>query len=513
MTKDIPEEQLRKAADFIAGNMGLRFPKESRRDLKRGINAAARELGFEDGGSYIAWLLTSKPSKCQIEILAGHLTVSETYFFRDKALFKALEERILPEFIELRRKSGKHLRIWSAGCSSGEEPYSIAILLNKMLPDLGDWHITILATDINMRFLQKAAGGVYREWSFRNVEPGIKETFFSRNSDGLFSLRRRFEEMVTFSYLNLVENTYPSLANNTNAMDFIFCRNVLMYFVRESARKVIGNFNRALIEGGYLIVGPSESSIPSGSQFEAVSATGTILFQKTASPKADAFCRRILEPPKIPFESASDVIDAAAPDLPKPADVIPEQHDRRKERRSQEKSETGGRDELYMEASALYEGGCYPEAVKKVEKLISQDPSDANCLALLARIYANWGRLAEALEWCRKAVRKEKLHAGHHFLMATILQESGRIEDAVVSLKKTLYLDPAFIPAHVSLGNIVRKSGRRKESEKHFRNALSLLASKRPDEVLPESGGINAQRMMEIIQAMQQQGETREVAE
>ena len=159
--------------------------------------------------------------------------------------------------------------------------------------------------------------------------------------------------------------------------------------------------------------------------------------------------------------------------------------------------------DLQQEATALYEGGCYPEAVEKTEKLLSQNPTHSEGLALLARIYANWGKLDKALEWCEKAITAEKLHAGYHYLMSNILQELGRKEDAVVSLNRTLYLDPKFILAYVALGNISRKSGKIKESVKHFENALSLLNLKRPEDILPESEGINAQRLTEMIKTMQ----------
>jgi chemotaxis protein methyltransferase CheR len=160
------------------------------------------------------------------------------------------------------------------------------------------------------------------------------------------------------------------------------------------------------------------------------------------------------------------------------------------------------RQDLQQEALALYDAGCYPEAVEKTETLLSQNPSDVKGLALLARIYANWGKLGQALKWCEKAIIAEKLNAGCHYLMATILQELGRTEDAVTSLKRTLYLDPKFILAYVALGNISKKCGKSKESEKHFDNALLLLNSRRPEEILPESEGLTAERLVEIIRAM-----------
>ena len=159
----LPEALLTQAGEFISGCMGLYFPKARRKDLERGLRSVAPEFGFEDPEACIRWLISSTLSKSQIEVLAGHFTVGETYFFRDKRTFAFLEEKGLPELIELRRTTGKYLRIWSAGCCTGEEPYSLAILLHKILGDAKDWNITILATDINPVFLKKASAGIYGE--------------------------------------------------------------------------------------------------------------------------------------------------------------------------------------------------------------------------------------------------------------------------------------------------------------------------------------------------------------
>ncbi len=153
------EENLERLAAFVASRMGLWFPKERRRDLEQGLNSAARDLDFEDSEACLEWLLSSPLKRSHIEVLASHLTVGETYFFRDKKIFQLLEQIVLPELIQARRVNGKHIRIWSSGCSTGEEPYSIAILLSRMIPDLSDWRITILATDINHLFLRKI-----RQW-------------------------------------------------------------------------------------------------------------------------------------------------------------------------------------------------------------------------------------------------------------------------------------------------------------------------------------------------------------
>jgi chemotaxis protein methyltransferase CheR len=496
----IPECQLSRISALVAERMGLHFPKERWPNLERGIKSALPEFELENVESFLEWLESSTPQRSQIEILAKHLTIGETYFFRDKQLFRALETQILPELIGLRRKSGRYLRIWSAGCSSGEEPYSLAILLSRMIPDIADWNITILATDINTRLLRKGIEGVYGQWSFRDIEPGVQEVYFHSRGKR-FELHSRIRKMVTFSYLNLVEDTYPSLVNNTNALDIILCRNVLMYLVPEAMEKVVQKFHRSLSEGGFLIVNPTESSEHISSKFSTIRACGTIVYRKGKTQRAGKSIHATIttaEPTSRPGVNPVPAMPAVIETVHQPV-----AHDAPSESCAS-KADDENRKGIYREALKHYEEGFYRKAAEKAEELISRNPSDADCLALLARIYANWGKLDKALESCEKAIAAEKLHAGNHYLLATILQELGRIEDAAISFKTTLYLDTGFTLAYVALGNISRKVGRHKESMKYFENALSLLSSRGPEDTLPESEGINAERLMEIIKTMQQ---------
>jgi chemotaxis protein methyltransferase CheR len=145
---------------------------------------AARELGFSDPQSCARMLLSEPLTQATLATLASHLTVGETYFFRDGNTFSALEERILPELLRERREAGRRLRIWCAGCCTGEEPYSIAMLLDRLLPDAEAWNITILGTDINPHFLRKAGDGVYGEWSFRDAPAWVRDRYFVRRRDG-----------------------------------------------------------------------------------------------------------------------------------------------------------------------------------------------------------------------------------------------------------------------------------------------------------------------------------------
>jgi chemotaxis protein methyltransferase CheR len=180
MTSALDPELLSAVSQSVEAQLGLHYPPERWGDLERGLRGAAMDLGFESMEKCARELALAKLGQEQIDSLAAHLTIGETYFFRDPLVFEILASQVLPALAEERRESTKQLRIWSAGCCTGEEPYSIAIALRRAIPDFDDWHITILATDINPRFLHKAVAGVYGPWSFRGVPVETRDKWFRR---------------------------------------------------------------------------------------------------------------------------------------------------------------------------------------------------------------------------------------------------------------------------------------------------------------------------------------------
>ncbi len=503
----ISDTELSKISELVAEQTGLHFPVNRLHDLERGICSAAREFGFKDAESCIWWLLSSPLSKTQIEVLSSYLTVGETYFFREKKTFEMLERNVLPELIHSRQGNKKSLRIWSAGCCTGEEPYSIAILLSKMIPDIKDWNITILATDINPRFLKKAAEGVYTEWSFRDTPSTIKERYFKRTKEGRFEILPSIKKMVTFSYQNLVEDSYPSLLNNTNAMDIIFCRNVLMYFDHECQMKVIQNLYRCLMDNGWLIVSPSEISHVLFTRFTTVNFHGAIGYKKSVLSDKFQVPSFDMQDASFKFHDISDKMQEILPlamdfaSFSKPEIILPEKPGESLSLEAGIPKAEEIHADPYKEALALLEQGCFTEAAENIAVLLSLKKDDTKAMAFLARVYANQGHLSEAREWCEKAIVADKLNPGFHYLLATILQEIGQTEEAIVFLKRALYLEPNFVIAHFALGNLTKQQGKLKESEKHFENALKLLHDYRNDEILPESEGITAGRLKEIIKS------------
>ena len=476
----LPDPLLSRLSDFLEAQMGLHFPKERWRDLDRGIAAASREAGYAEAEAYIRWLLTAPLTRTQIEGLASHLTVGETYFFREKRSLEILEQQILPELLRTRAQTEKHLRIWSAGCCTGEEPYSIAMLLDRLIPDLEKWNVTILATDINPLFLRKAAKGIYGAWSFRDTPGWIRERYFTKRQDGRFEIQPRIRRRVTFSYLNLAEDAYPSLVNSTNAMDVILCRNVLMYFAQERARKVVDNLHRSLVDGGWLITSPVETSTVLFSAFTAVEFPGAFLYRKMAAAGPRTTAVRY----PVPWYGG----EAGAPHAP----AAP--------------SESG--------AFSVAQSAFAPEVLHEASGEQATETGDADSREhderdmretprRKARACADEGRLAEASEWCEQAIAADKLNPAHYYLLASIEQERGQGEAAERALGRALYLEPDFALAHFTLGNLCLSGGRQREARRHFGNALTLLRACPADVLLPEADGLSAGRLIEIIASVQ----------
>lgn len=463
MQPTLPAPLLSRLSDMLAARTGLHFPAERWGDLERGIIAAASDFGMPDASSCAHRLLSAPLTNREIEMLARRLTVGETYFFREKGSFDALEHHILPPLLRAREATERRLRVWSAGCCTGEEAYSIAMLIDRMIPNADAWNITLLATDINPAFLRKAAEGEYGEWSFRGAPEWLKRRYFRIQKNGRLKLDERIRKRVAFAYLNLADDTYPSLTNNTNAMDVIFCRNVLMYFSPERARAVIDNLRRALVDGGWLVVSPAETSSTLFSQFTMVEFDGAILYRKDASATRPHF------------------VSHAAPPLPSP----------------------GRPDEGHMPAQESF-----PDIAQATSPRAGAGndgtpmPPEQEQAARAARHCANQGRLGEAAEWCRKAIAADKLNPAHHYLLAAIQQEQGQIEHAAHSLARALYLNPHFAIAHYALGTLRQAQGRPDQARRHFANALDSLRAHPPDEPLPESDGLTAGRLAEIIESM-----------
>ena len=211
-----PGNDLQRFQALLQEVSGLELPETRLPDLQRAVNRALVATGLADADALYRHL-RDRAGRPSLEVFVGDLTIGETHFFRNRPQFRALEHHILPELIE-RRRASRRLRVWSAACSTGEEPYSLAILLERLLPDRARWDVRILATDINRTALERARRGQYGTWSFRDVPDDVASACFVRRGATL-EVAGRIREAVSFAHLNLATDTWPSAATATLDLD------------------------------------------------------------------------------------------------------------------------------------------------------------------------------------------------------------------------------------------------------------------------------------------------------
>ncbi len=263
--------------DFIYQRTGIFFPDNKKYFLENRLFQRLKALHINDFETYVHKIQNGLMDR-ELQQLINQITINETFFFRNEAQLEALEKHILPElFQRARQRPDKTIRLWSAACSTGEEPYSIAILLQeKFRPLLSGVGVEILATDINSQVLQKARVGLYREYAVRKIAPELLQRYFQPRSNG-YEILPQIRQRVQFRQLNLADRWHMQ---QIRGMDVIICANVLLYFDERSKRQVVNSLYDSLNPGGYLLLGYSESLYGVSHAFKPIHMTKTIVYKK-----------------------------------------------------------------------------------------------------------------------------------------------------------------------------------------------------------------------------------------
>jgi len=271
---EMPEDVFRLIRDLIYERSGIYFQDSSRYILQKRLSPRVRLLNFDSFQKYFYFLHYDPRAESELEMVFDAVTTNETYFFREPAQLDAFAQEIIPEI--LRRKPHQKIRIWSAGCSSGEEPFTVAMLLAER--EHGEEaRFEIFASDINHEVLARARSGRYRDSSFRSTPPHLKEKYFVPEADGSWRISDEIRNLVSFGRLNLYDHLKVSLVG---AVDVIFCRNVIIYFDDASKRRVINSFHDRLVEDGYLLLGHAESLISLSTDFKLRHLEHDMVYQK-----------------------------------------------------------------------------------------------------------------------------------------------------------------------------------------------------------------------------------------
>jgi len=422
-------------------------------------------LGLDHLNAYLDRLSDNHAGEAEWDALVSSLTIGETFFFRHREQFDALRDRLLPELIE-RNRHHRRLRIWSAGCATGAELYSVAILLRRELVHLvAGWDISILGTDINREFLVQAQRGEFAEWAFRAGSEDIKRSCFM-HSEKLWTIRPEFNQGVSFQYHNLVQHPFPSLLNNLSAFDLILCRNVMIYFDHGVVHRLVNQFYQCLVDGGWFLVGHAEPNTELFRSFHTVNVPGAVLYQKR-----------------------KEALPLSGP-CPAPID-----HD---ESRS-----------LAVQGPSLVKAAFQPTrkdvlkrhpAVSIARREPKQEPTN------VAKELANIREKADRAEWqeaarlCDKLIASDRLNSRVHFYHALVLEQMGRPRESEQALGRAIYLDRHFVLAHYHLGLLLQKRENISAAKRSFRNTIALLDRMDENHTFEDADGLTVGALKQLTQ-------------
>jgi chemotaxis protein methyltransferase CheR len=435
LLEDGPGEALyAEITGLVARRSGMVFAANRRVEAEAGIRRAMNRAGILDANAYLEDV---RGDLTALDLLVDELTVGETHFMRDPAQMDQIRREILPDL--RRRKAGAPVRVWSAGCATGEEAYSLAILLEEAGLAQGAF---VLGTDLSRTALDKARRGSYSDWSMRGVSEQFLTAYF-RHVRGRRILVDRIRDKAHFERLNLVGREEYATAGAAG-MDLILCRNVLIYFDHETAGRIARRLFDSLAEGGVLLTAGADLLLAEHAPFE-VEVTRVGLVYRRPAPAPMAATVAAPAPPAPP--AARDVDETRPPDPAREPEVVD------------------------APAARPAEPDLAREAFERVTRRANaQGPKEAE-------------RIAQA------ALRRHPLDAHLHYLRATLLLTLDRDEDAEEATRRALYLDRSLAVAHFLLGTILRKRGARADALRAFRNVRGLCAARPADEALPAGAG------------------------
>ncbi|WP_242040497.1 protein-glutamate O-methyltransferase CheR [Coleofasciculus sp. FACHB-1120] len=444
----------------------------------------------------------SYQSQCEWQELAILLTIGESYFFRDKGQFSLLKHQILPRLIAAKRQT-KTLRIWSAGCSTGEEPYSLAILLTQLIPDWENWNLYILGTDINQESINKARQGIYSSWSFRLLDLQLQNCYFEQHRTE-WKINADIQNMVNFKIVNLIKTPFPNLLLDIQNIDLILCRNVFVYFDRPAISLVVNKFYNTLQPGGYLLTAHAELQGLDLSLFHTESFPESTIYQRPEEKIGAKLSKKTVkvysnteEPISCPSSSTPNQQEREFVQLI-PKNYLPVQIG---DKINPKVNESGYLSNLELskipadistfqtllcEAETLFKQKYYASAIQKTEQAIALAPKNFGSYYLMALIYANLGEYDKAVHYCQLALKIDSLSEKPLYLLAHIAEEKGDVEEAKNLLRKIIYLVPSSISAYLELSSLYESEGNLLRTLKMRTAALEIL-KKLPQETTIES--------------------------
>jgi chemotaxis protein methyltransferase CheR len=454
---------------------GLTFDESRRDSLSFCVAERMNAVSCPDVATYLG-LLAGADGEAERQALLDEVTIPETHFFRNPPQIRALRKYVLPELLR-QASATKRLRVWSAGCSTGEEAYTLAILVRELLPPGTDWDVKIVATDVSTRALAAGREARYGERSFVMTEPLDRSRWFVLDTTtGSWVVRDDVRELVEFRRHNLVTEPPPLDAGE---VDLILCRNVTIYFDRETTGRLMKRLHGRLRDGGYLFLGHAETLWQISDDFALV-------------PLGDAFVYRRLDKPAGAEKRRWVLRDRRTEE-----ELRPTRADRR--RGDTDRRGRGTDDPPAPRRPRTVPA--VPAATAPVRVPNLRDPLDAVRSALAQ------GRYEEAADIAAEVTAATPLWAQAHYLQGVALTNLGRDVDALVVLRKTVYLDPEHGYAHFLLGGALDRLREPIAASRSYRAAAGTLGRRPLDGVASELGGRNVAELAALCLQLAQRAE------
>ncbi|MGO4570423.1 CheR family methyltransferase [Microvirga sp. 2TAF3] len=429
------------------------------------VRKRLRATGARDCTQYLERLNDPALGPAEWSRLEADITIGETFFFRYAEQFTALRERILPDIIA-RKRAEKRLRIWSAGCATGAEPYSIAILLSGLLgDDLENWRVGIVGTDINETFLDTARKARFGKWALRSLSPEDRASYFvSGPEKDQWQLRPEYRSLVRFerhNLLSLLDGTSPL---QFTEFDLILCRNVLIYFHPDTVVRIVGALRDSLLDEGWMLLGHAEPNPAFAAMLQVISLPGTVAYLRGSGHEAAAApaleSKATYEPPSWPI-------------IPPPPPANPEIRQRRP----------------------------LPAPPPRAEPHPVPIPERPDSLLAEVRAMADAGQFEAADALCRKALLAQPLNPVLHFYQGLIAQAMKHPVEAEKAFRRGIYLDKSFAMAHYHLGLLLLADGRYGPGRRSMANAARIAATMPGETVLDEADGLTARELSNLVRA------------
>jgi len=480
---------------MVAGRLGLHFDEGNVDLLSDILRQRLQARGRADADAYLASISSAINGREEWRELAAHLTVTETYFFRDSNQFRALAEAALAEAIRS-HAADRRLRLLSAGCASGEEAYSLAILLRDRFPELGSWQIEILGLDLNPAMIAKAEKARYTKWSLRDTPDELRDKHF-RIDGAHYVLPESIRSMVRFEEKNLAGSDWANL----NQFDIILCRNVMMYLVPDAAQAVTQRLTQALRPEGFLFLGYAENLRGLTQDFHLRHTHDTFYYQKRGAaepPAAGPPQAECLAPPA----QLADLTDISWLDAVQHAAERIHSLSRECTSQIEPLPKSAGRPPADLGfVFELLHRERFQEALEVLGHLPPETGGDPDIQILRAGLLTNCGDLVAAETVCRQILSANDLDAGAHYLTALCREHAGDAGAAMEHDRAAIYLDGAFAMPHLHLGRMAKRAAELETARRELEHAGVLLAREDPSRILLFGGGFSREALLAFSRA------------